>query len=68
MDIWRCERKKEWSNAEIAKKVGKNDVYVGNCIFAASLPEKTRDLINKGQLFVSNQFISRHARNCGDQP
>ena len=50
---------KGWSNAEIAKKVGKNDVYVGNCIFAASLPEKTRDLINKGQLFVSNQFISR---------
>ena len=52
-------KEKGWSNAEIAKKVGKNDVYVGNCIFAASLPEKTRDLINKGQLFVSNQFISR---------
>ena len=52
-------KEKGWSNAEIAKKVGKNDVYVGNCIFAASLPQKTRDLINKGQLFVSNQFISR---------
>jgi len=52
-------KEKGWSNAEIAKKVGRNDVYVGNCIFAASLPQKTRDLINKGQLFVSNQFISR---------
>ena len=47
------------SNAEIARKVGVNDVRVGNCINCASLPEKTRELINKGQLFVSNQFISR---------
>src|SRR5574341_346085 len=47
------------SNAEIARKVGVTDARVGNCINCASLPEKTRALINKGQLFISNQFISR---------
>jgi hypothetical protein len=47
------------SNAEIARKVGVTDSRVGNCINCASLPEKTRALINKGQLFISNQFISR---------
>jgi ParB/RepB/Spo0J family partition protein len=47
------------SNAEIARKVGVTDARVGNCINCASLPEKTRVLINKGQLFISNQFISR---------
>ncbi len=52
-------RKQGMSNAEIARKVGVNDAHVGNCINCASLPQKTRELINKGQLFVSNQFISR---------
>ncbi len=47
------------SNAEIARKVGATDSRVGNCINCASFPKKTRELINKGQLFVSNQFISR---------
>ncbi|HEU0296226.1 MAG TPA: ParB/RepB/Spo0J family partition protein [Anaerolineales bacterium] len=47
------------SNAEIARKVGVTDARVGNCINCASLPEKTRALINKGQLFISNRFISR---------
>ncbi len=47
------------SNVEIARKVGVNDARVGNCINCASLPQRTRELINKGQLFVSNQFISR---------
>ena len=47
------------SNAEIARKVGVTDSRVGNCINCAALPEKTRALINKGQLFNSNQFISR---------
>jgi len=47
------------SNAEIARKVGVTDARVGNCISCAALPEKTRALINKGQLFISNQFISR---------
>ncbi len=47
------------SNAEIARRVGVNDARVGNCINCASLPEKTRALINNGQLFISNQFISR---------
>jgi ParB/RepB/Spo0J family partition protein len=47
------------SNAEIARKVGVTDSRVGNCINCAALPEKTRALINKGQLFISNQFISR---------
>ena len=47
------------SNAEIARKVGVTDARVGNCINCASLPEKTRTLIHKGQLFISNQFISR---------
>jgi len=47
------------SNVEIARKVGVNDARVGNCINCASLPQKTRELINIGQLFVSNQFISR---------
>jgi ParB/RepB/Spo0J family partition protein len=46
------------SNAEIARKVGVTDARVGNCINCASLPEKTRALINKGQLFISNQFVS----------
>jgi len=52
-------RAQEMSNAEIARKVGVNDARVGNCINCASLPKKTRELINKGQLFISNQFISR---------
>ncbi len=47
------------SNAEIARKVGVTDARVGNCINGALLPDKTRTLINKGQLFISNQFISR---------
>ena len=47
------------SNAEIARKVGVTDARVGNCINCASLTEKTRALIHKGQLFISNQFISR---------
>ena len=47
------------SNAEIARKVGVNDSRVGNCINCASLPAKTRALINQGKLFISNQFISR---------
>ena len=47
------------SNAEIARKVGVTDARVGNCISCAALPEKNRALINKGQLFISNQFISR---------
>ncbi len=46
------------SNAEIARKVGVTDVHVGNCINCASLPKKTRTLINKDQLYISNQFIS----------
>lgn len=46
------------SNAEIARKVGVTDVRVGNCIFCAELPQKTRDLMNKDQLFISNQFVS----------
>lgn len=46
------------SNAEIARKVGVTDARVGNCIFCAELPQKTRDLMNKGQLFISNQFVS----------
>src|SRR5574341_331024 len=46
------------SNAEIARKVGVTDARVGNCINCASLPEKTRALVNKGQLYISNQFIS----------
>jgi hypothetical protein len=46
------------SNVEIAKKVGVTDVRVGNCINCALLPDKTRALINKGRLFISNQFIS----------
>jgi ParB/RepB/Spo0J family partition protein len=46
-------------NAEIARKVGVSDTRVGNCINCASLPKKTRALINKGQLYISNQFISR---------
>jgi len=46
------------SNAEIARKVGVTDVHVGNCINCASLPQKTRELINKDQLYISNQFIS----------
>src|SRR6266545_3665074 len=52
-------RAQEMSNAEIARKVGVTDARVGNCINCASLPKKTRALINKGQLFISNQFISR---------
>jgi ParB family chromosome partitioning protein len=47
------------SNAEIARKVGVTDTRVGNCINCALLPEKTRTLIHKSQLFISNQFISR---------
>jgi ParB family chromosome partitioning protein len=46
------------SNAEIARKVGVSDVHVGNCIFCAELPQKTRELMNKDQLFISNQFVS----------
>ena len=46
------------SNAEIARKVGVTDARVGNCIFCAELPQKTRDLMNKDQLFISNQFVS----------
>jgi ParB/RepB/Spo0J family partition protein len=46
------------SNAEIARKIGVTDVHVGNCIFCAELPQKTRELVNKGQLFISNQFVS----------
>jgi ParB/RepB/Spo0J family partition protein len=46
------------SNAEIARKVSVTDVHVGNCINCASLPQKTRELINKDQLYISNQFIS----------
>lgn len=52
-------REQGMSNAEIARKVGVTDSRVGNCINCAALPEKTRALINKGQLFISNQFISR---------
>ena len=46
------------SNAEIARKVGVTDVHVGNCIFCAELPQLTRELMNKDQLFISNQFVS----------
>ena len=46
------------TNAEIARKVGVSDVHVGNCIFCAELPQKTRELMNKDQLFISNQFVS----------
>jgi ParB/RepB/Spo0J family partition protein len=46
------------SNAEIARKVGVSDVHVGNRIFCAELPQKTRELMNKDQLFISNQFVS----------
>ena len=46
------------SNAEIARKVGVTDVHVGNCIFCAELPQQTRELMNKDQLFISNQFVS----------
>jgi ParB/RepB/Spo0J family partition protein len=46
------------SNVEIARKVGVSDVHVGNCINCASLPDKTRTLINKDQLYISNQFIT----------
>lgn len=46
------------SNAEIARKIGVTDVHVGNCIFCAELPQKTRELMNKDQIFISNQFVS----------
>jgi len=46
------------SNAEIARKVGVTDARVGNCIFCAELPQKPRELMNKDQLFISNQFVS----------
>jgi ParB/RepB/Spo0J family partition protein len=53
------------SNAEIARKVGVTDARVGNCINCALLPDKTRALIHKGQLFISNQFIS-HLRDIAE--
>jgi ParB family chromosome partitioning protein len=46
------------SNAEIARKVCVTGVHGGNCIFCAELPQKTRELMNKDQLFISNQFVS----------
>jgi ParB/RepB/Spo0J family partition protein len=46
------------SNAAIARKVGATDVHVSNCIFCAELPQKTRKLVSKDQLFISNQFVS----------
>jgi hypothetical protein len=46
------------SNAESARKVGVTGVHVGNCIFCAELPQKTRELMNKDQLSISNQFVS----------
>jgi ParB/RepB/Spo0J family partition protein len=57
-DAYLVLRSQGMSNAEIARKVGVTDVRVGNCINCASLPDKTRTLINRGQLFISNQFIS----------
>jgi hypothetical protein len=53
------------SNAEIARRVGVTDARVGNCINCASLPDKTRALINTSQLFISNQFIS-HLRDIAE--
>lgn len=57
-DAYLVLRSQGMSNAEIARKVGVNDVHVGNCIFCAELPQKTRELMNKNQLFISNQFVS----------
>ena len=58
-DAYLALRSQGMPNAEIARKVGVSATRVGNCINCASLPEKTRALINKGQLYISNQFISR---------
>ena len=57
-DAYLVLRSQGMSNAEIARKVGVTDVHVGNCIFCAELPQQTRELMNKDQLFISNQFVS----------
>ena len=59
------------SNAEIARKVGVTDARGAICIFCAELPQKTRELMNNDQLFISNQtepFLMSRTRALSDAP
>ena len=61
-------KEKGWSNAEIAKKVGKNDVYVGNCIICC-IPASKDPRSDQQRTVVRLQSVHfPHARSCGDQP
>ena len=58
MDIWRFEKQ------GIVKRRDRPKSRRDRCARwelhqLCKLPEKTRELINKGQLFISNQFVSR---------
>jgi len=51
-------RRKGNSNSEIARMIGTNDVRVGHCINCASLTDRSREMVQAGTLYRSNDFIS----------